>query len=306
MPALVSDVGGTNTRLALVDTHGRLSVAPRRYRNDDHDGFLSVAKTFLREEGYPDLTQACIAIAGPVSVKSARLTNRDWGFEAVALTDGLAVPSVKLINDIVALGYGLGALGPGQLAVLRDGGQPNGNGQRVVVGMGTGLNVCMAKDTGMGPVILEAEFGHSHLPVSVANRLDAVMPGTSTTFHTVEELLAGRGVGKLYNLMTGVPSAGGHDVAEHAETNPDAAACLMLAAELFGLLTRDIYSHYMPGDGIYFAGGVARTLLQVPYVDAFAEAFQMSGQFEQDLAQVPLLLITDDLAALAGCARALS
>ncbi len=305
MPSLVSDVGGTNTRLALVDAQGRLSAAPRRYRNDEHGDFLSVARTFLREEGQPDLTKACIAIAGPVSVKSARLTNRDWAFDAGSLADGLSVSGVNLINDIVALGYGLSALAPDQLLALRDGAVPTGNGQRLVVGIGTGLNVCMAKDDPRGPVILEAEFGHSSLPVPVASCLDAAVPNASATFPTAETLLAGRGISTLFRVMTGQDGVGAHDVSARAAEGGAAHDCLMLAAELCGLLTRDIYLHYMPGDGIYFAGSVARTLLQGPYAGAFLSAFKLSGQFEQDLAQVPLSLITDDLAALAGCARAL-
>ncbi len=305
MPALVSDVGGTNTRLALVDSAGRLVSKPHRYRNDDHDGFLSAAKTFLGEQGGPDLSGACIAIAGPVSVKSARLTNRDWNFDSGEISQQLAIPGVRLINDIVALGHSLGSLSDDQISALRPLGNPVGNGQRLVVGIGTGLNVCMAKDMHGASAVMEAEFGHSALPVPVAARLDEAVAGASAQFATAEHLFSGRGVSRLFRLLSGETDVPAHVVAERAQEGGIAQECLALGSELLGLITRDIYLHYMPADGIYFAGTVARSLLQGPSRSAFLDAFHMQGQFEQDAANVPLSLITDDAAALSGCAQAL-
>ena len=62
-PVLVSDVGGTNTRIALVDGDGR-QMAVRRYANDSFSSYYDALSRFLVE--HPETTGlagACVAVA---------------------------------------------------------------------------------------------------------------------------------------------------------------------------------------------------------------------------------------------------
>ena len=84
-------------------------IFERQYMNCDFPTFNDVVRRFLEESGIskPPIT-ACLAVAGPVYNNSVEFTNRkEWKIvgEAVARTFGIR--TVRLINDFVAVGYGL-------------------------------------------------------------------------------------------------------------------------------------------------------------------------------------------------------
>ena len=292
MPAIVADVGGTNSRLALVSSGG---VGPvRRYANDGFADFGAVLARFLSETS-PDPLSACVvAVAGPVTGGQGRLTNRDWGFDAAALSAALpGEPPARLVNDLAALGHALPALAPDQVESLRLGpGEGLGNGQRLVVGLGTGFNVCLV--TGSGEVV-EAELGHASLPASLA----ASLGPRAGDFATCEALFSGPGLARLHDDGR----TDGARLVAAAEHDPAAAATLSEMARLLGLMTREMTFHYMPLGGIAFAGSVARSLLGPLGRTAFLTAATPTGTFSELAARVPLRLITDDAAALTGLAR---
>ncbi|MEO0991952.1 MAG: glucokinase, partial [Pseudomonadota bacterium] len=64
--ALVGDIGGTNTRVALASGDKLLPDSVRRFQNADHDGLSTVLTRYLSELGNPECRSACVAVAGPV------------------------------------------------------------------------------------------------------------------------------------------------------------------------------------------------------------------------------------------------
>lgn len=294
MTALVADVGGTNSRLALVEDSG-LPGDVRKYRNDAFQGFDAVLARFLEESGTNEIDACAVAVAGPVTDGRARLTNRDWSFDAGALAASLpGRPRVRLVNDLAALGHALGGLCAGQLDLLRAAhGRAPSNPQQLVAGLGTGFNVCLTTASG---AVIEAELGHASLPLSVAEALE----GRHGDFPTCEDLFSGRSLPRLH----GDPARDGATlVARAADGDTDAAATVARMARLLGLMTREMVFQYMPLGGIVFAGSVARGILGPTGRAAFLEAAAPSGPFADLIARVPLRLITDDSAALTGLAR---
>jgi len=302
MVVLVADVGGTNTRLALAEPDGRLTAEPRRYRNDDHSDFLSVAAAFRSEVNAPALSGACIAIAGPVSGSAARLTNRDWAFEAPKIGALLGTPNVRLLNDIVALGHCLGGLGSGQIQTLWPG-TPVAEAQKLVIGMGTGTNGCVVRVADGRAVVIEAELGHASLPLSVMTVLRSILGEDASQFPSTEHLFSGRGFSAFHALRTGTMLQGADEVVSAATVDAAAAETLSVMAALIGHLVRQFYFYYLPESGVYFAGSVARSVLSGPGLDRFEAVLTADGPFAERLAVLPVSVITDDAAALFGCAR---
>lgn len=295
MTALVADVGGTNSRLALIGADG----APgriHRYANRDFARFEEVIARFVAKAAPPPIHACAVAVAGPVTDGQARLTNRDWVFDAGQIAGALpGGPAVRLVNDLAALGHALDGLAPGQIDLLRAGAQGrSGNGQRLVVGLGTGVNVCLVAP---GPAVIEAELGHASLPSSVA----AALGGRAADFPTCEDLFSGRGLPRLHGQ--GAEDAAAVVEAAHSRQQPDAAGSVARLAGLLGVLTRELVYQYMPLDGIFFAGSVARGVLGPSGRAAFLEAAAPAGPFAELIARVPLRLITDDGAALVGLSR---
>jgi glucokinase len=302
MTVLVADVGGTNARLAL-GADGRLIPGSlRRLRNDDWPSFDAALTAYLADRPAPHAL--CIAIAGPVTGAAGRLTNRDWAFDAAALAERTGA-RVLLINDLTALGHALAGLPPEGLTPVftPDPASPRGeNGQALVLGLGTGVNVCAVKAAPAGALCLEAEAGHVALPAPVVAALTARL-GTAEAFPKTEALFSGRGLERLHAALTGAALPSNRIVAA-AATDPAAAATLTLFAGLLGAWARDLCLMFMPRSGLYLAGSVARGVVGTAAA-AFRAAFTAEAAFAAIPRSVPVRIIADDMAALSGCLAAL-
>lgn len=277
MTTLLADVGGTNTRLAL-GQGGQLDPGSVRwFRNDDHTDFRSI----LTE--YDARARAlCIAIAGPVTARIARLTNRDWTFDA----DGFGVPT-RLVNDLQAVGHALDVLPATALRpIIKGVAAPDS--PRLVIGLGTGFNVSLVA----GAEVLRAELGHATLPTAVA---DWLIPKLGKMpFASVERLFSGKGLTQVHTIRTGtlLPT---RDITDHAPQTVD------VFAQALGVLTSQLVYHYLPLGGIVFNGGLARAILQSQAgQDGFAAGYRLDRALVPDA--IPVQVITDDAAALYGCA----
>jgi len=315
MTLLVADVGGTNTRIALVQTSGDRSLTlshVARYENDAYGSFYAVLNRYATKHSLPVLKGCCIAVAGPVTSTRAQLTNRDWSFDgaeiAAALPDMDAPPgvAVRLVNDLVALGYALPDLTPDQLLQMRPfGEEPGLNSQALVAGMGTGFNVCMVKTGRAGPTVIEAELGHASLPTSVRDQLVAALGDNADRFATIENLFSGRGLSHVYQILSGGREMRGQAIlANYDPARRDVAAqAVELSARLLGTMARELVFQYLPFGGIHFAGGAAQGILGSAAKGVFLQAFAAPGPLKDHIALVPIRLITDDTAALTGAAR---
>lgn len=304
---LVADVGGTNARLALAGPDGALS-AITRYPNEAYGSFYEVLHRFATDRVRGRVGAITIAVAGPVTSDRARLTNRDWTFEREALSRALPeqdrVP-VRLVNDLAALGHSLPALGGDQVRLMRPAtGAGPSNGQALVVGIGTGFNVCLAKSSPEGSMVIEAELGHSSLPASVVAAVEAAIGKAALGFPTTEDLFSGRGLVQFYRALSGGRESPAHEIVDAAaEGDALARQTVEHVVRYLSLLTRQLVFQYLPLDGIYFAGSVARGLFGGNREEAFLESLPSDGPFEHLIAQVPLRVIADDAAALFGLTR---
>ncbi len=310
MAMLLADVGGTNARLALARNGVIDADSVTRYRGDDHASFDDVVRQFLTEQDTPRITAVCVAVAGPVSGGVAQLTNRDWGFSEDRLARLTDADHVRLINDLTALGYATPSLGEAGVRVLRKASGPRAsNGQALVVGAGTGFNVCAVRvlqgTVGNGSITcLEAEEGHTHLPDNIRALLHDRMGAKADAFFSVEETFAGRGLSRLHALLTDTAPVRSEEIAAAVERgDATAAQTYDLFIRAFGLLARELALRFMPMDGMYLAGSVARSIAD--RMDAFEASLLHEGYMRDIPASTPIYLIRDDMAALHGCLAAL-
>lgn len=294
MRRLVADIGGTNTRIGIA--LGR-EVDPDTvavFANEDFSGLDGVLDRYLQTFPMTGLSAACLAVAGPVSPRQAELSNRDWLISADHVAAALSLPPdrVWLVNDLAALGHALPYLSDASRVRLFGGGaDAPPNGQSLVVGIGTGLNVCgvISGPGRSGVTVTEAELGYADIPVGLAQALFEMSGRAAERVVTLEDCFSGQGYAALRADL------GDRDIARRA------------LARLLGLFARQLMFLYRPLSGIAFAGGVARDVLSDPAArDTFREAFEAPGLASGLAQRGPVSLITDDLAALTGAARFLS
>ncbi|MGR3762000.1 glucokinase [Roseobacteraceae bacterium NS-SX3] len=302
LTVLVGDAGGSNTRLALAGPEIGVT-ALKSFSNNSYASLEEVLEAYCAQPEMPDLHGACIAVAGPVQGGAYRLTNRDWQGTAAGLESHLNLAPggrAAVINDLAALGHSLPVLMPGQLNSLRAGRQRGS--QALVAGIGTGFNVSLSADSHT----VQAEMGHASLPQPVHAALAEMLARAPQEFSSVEELFSGRGFVRFHNALTGETAEDGAQiVAAFGDGAGGAAEQAVTAwARLLGLFARELVPAYMPGQGLFFAGSVARGVLGTGARENFLAAFsEPAGKMDAHCAEVPLWLITDDAAGVSGAAR---
>lgn len=297
--ALVADVGGTNSRLAQVSADGNLHGVAR-YENDVFTSFNDVLRAYTATHELLEIEAISVAVAGPITSRKARLTNREWVFEpdVIAGQFDRAGISVNLVNDLAALGYALPLLNSGQVQEIKPGAvsAESQNGQALVVGLGTGFNVCLVKSG----LVIEAELGHASLPEKVYSALVDTIGPYANCFSTTESLFSGAGLIKLHSSLTGGSVLTARDIVEEGPSET-----LLLVGRLLGLYIHDLVFQYLPLDGINFAGGVSRGLFASVARDTCLASLQDCDAFTDLVDNIPLRLIADDTAALVGLANSL-
>ncbi|MEL6903717.1 MAG: glucokinase, partial [Cyanobacteria bacterium J06606_4] len=101
----------------------------------------------------------CFAIAGPIVDNTCQLTNLSWFIRSEFLSNALDIPTVQLINDFEAIGYGVLGLKPEDIYELQ-GGEPNTSSPMAVLGAGTGLGQGFLLPAGDEYVVFPSEGGH--------------------------------------------------------------------------------------------------------------------------------------------------
>lgn len=158
---LIGDIGGTKTRLAVIsaDTDFRHPLVEAEFVSAQYPDIESIIKDFLnRVNAVPEI--AVLGVAGPVSSGRAKITNLPWVMDEKELSHHLHISSVRLINDLEAIGYAIPFLDPSDLYVLNDEDAVTA-GNIAIIAPGTGLGeACLAWD-GSGYRVQASEGGHA-------------------------------------------------------------------------------------------------------------------------------------------------
>jgi glucokinase len=298
---LVADIGGTNSRLAIVRENGPDINTIRSFRNSEFGRFDDILETYLSEFNDRQPAHMVIAVAGPVRGNKARLTNLDWEFSGQKLAQRFRSSEVEIINDLTALGYSVPNLRPGQLNMLVAGiNRPDRNGQSLVVGIGTGFNVSPVIQFRDQLICPSVEAGHPSMPTLVARKMDNIAAGLSDKFTTIEHCFSGRGLQQFIDQL--VPCDDNDAtalVANYGQADYEKSTdAIDRYVELLGYLLCELSLSYLPTDGIFLAGGVARSVLSTAAAKHCVSVLSQSSRFH--IGQFPVWVIADDTAALTG------
>ncbi len=307
MTLLIADVGGTNTRVAMVTAGADAPEATRHFNNADHGSLYAVLDAYRDDVGTGAIAACSVAMAGPVRGGQGRLTNRGWDISTAGLREVLSCDRALLLNDLPAIGYAVRRLpAAGKRQVADTGAARVRNGQSLVVGIGTGFNLCPVKTAADGSVrCFEVEAGHVSLPHPLMDRLRAIVGDAAP--RTVEDVFSGDGLAQFHAQRVTGAQMSAREIVEAHEAGSDAQATqtLGLYMGLLGQLCTELSLQYMPLDGIYFAGSVARGILMPTFYDALLGEGAEAGKVGNLLRDIPKFVILDDAGALLGCIEAL-
>ena len=315
MTAILADIGGTNTRVALADGKQLRKGSIAKFANAEFDSLEPILVRYLAEAGIASVEGACVAAAGPVRHGVAEMTNLNWIIDHPQLARATGATKVAILNDLQAQGQALGHIAPEFLRpIIAAPSVPNAS--MLVVGLGTGVNAAPVHNTPWGRVVPPSECGHVSMPIR--NELDLRLARFLEThgdhahgFAGVEDVLAGRGLEHLHAFTTieaGSPATltSAEIMAAIAANDPLALTTARLYVRLLGSTLGNLALTHLPYGGIFLIGGMSRAM--TPYMASMglADALCDKGRFEGFLRAFPVWVVEDDFAALTGCAAYLA
>lgn len=336
---LAGDIGGTKTILRLVErtVNGEMNALYEfRYPSGEFPDLVPIVQQFLTEAAIklnfaPEPEKACFAIAGPVVNNSAKLTNLPWVLDAKRLEQELGISRVSLINDFVAVGYGVWGLEPTDLHTLQVG-KPRQHDPIAVIGAGTGLGNCFAIPEANGIRVFSSEGGHgdfaprSELEFQLLNYL---LAKHDIARISIERVVSGQGIVSIYQFLRDKkfapesPEVGeiikkweseigksektvdpGATIAQAALKKCDRLSeqTMQMFVEAYGAVAGNMAVSLLPYGGLYIAGGIAAKILPLIQEGSFMRAFTHKGRMDSLLEMIPVRLVLNDHVGLIGAA----
>jgi glucokinase len=317
---LVGDIGGTNTRLALIGfEQGEFTfLAEQTFPSREEPSLESALRKFLTQP-VPTIDRAAFGIAGPVRCENCAATNLPWMIDSRELARKLALPRVGLINDWEAGAYGIAALKDRDFEILNPG-SPDARGNRAVIAAGTGLGEVGLFWDGREHSPFASEGGHAdfaprnHLEMGLLDYLLKRHPRVSA-----ERVICGQGLFTIYQFLK---DRGSEEepkwladrirqedppavISENAlaERSPLCTQALDLFVSLYGAEAGNMALKVMATGGVYLGGGIAPKIITKLKEPVFMNAFTAKGRMRPLLQTMPVRVILNPKVALLGAAR---
>lgn len=316
MLVLAGDIGGTNTRLCLVETDGKNeSTLREEIYPSGNEGLVPLVRQFLGDES--NVYKACFALAGPVLNNKCKITNLPWPeLDAARLQEELNIAKVSLINDFVAIGYNIVLEKNKSLVTLQEG-EFLPDAPIAIIGAGTGLGKAFAVPEGDSYRVFPTEGGHeSFAPDSLlAEELLAYLRADGKV--DVERVVSGPGIVDIFRFLQDRKFAS-EDVGDFlSQFDPGAAIAKGAAAghflcqqtmaifvEAFGAAAGDMAVSFLPFGGLYIAGGIAAQNIELMRNGSFIKAFTDKARVNPVLLEkVPVHIVLNTLEGLRGAVK---
>lgn len=304
--ALVGDVGGTNTRLALCCLESGAISHIQTYSGLEYPSLEAAIQHYIAGQQV-SISDGCIAIACPVTGDRVAMTNHNWAFSIAEMKRNLGFAHLEVINDFTAVSMAIPMLKPED--VIQFGGQaPQANKPIAVYGAGTGLGVSHLVHVEKRWVTLPGEGGHVDFAPNSEEEAQILEVLRSELGHvSAERVLSGPG---LVNLYRAIVKADGRlpdnlqpkDITNRAldDSDTDCRRALSLFCVLMGRFGGNLALNLGTFGGVYIAGGIVPRFMSFFKASGFRGAFEDKGRFKAYVQDIPVFLITHPQPGLLG------
>ena len=324
---LAGDMGGTKTLLALYESDAsqlRL-LHQQRFRSGEWSSLEPMLASFLNDRP-ADLAapeHACIAVAGPVRHREARITNLPWRLREADLAHAAGLERLELVNDFGVLIYGLPHFDDSQQVILQNGEQDHG--PLAILGAGTGLGMARGLQTEQGLVALASEGGHREFAPRNEAEWDLacwLKKDLGVSRLSIERIVSGTGLGHVAHWLLQKPDAGMHPLRSIAEAwrrnspndlpaqvslaaeegDPLMQRALQLWLEAYGSAAGDLALQELCTGGLWVGGGTAAKQLKGLRSAHFLNPMRDKGRFSALIEGLQVTAVIDPDAGLFSAA----
>jgi glucokinase len=303
---LLGDIGATNARFSLLANDALGPVT--EFEVARYARFPDVVAAFLNiHRDQVPVTNALLAVAGPVEGERCKLTNCSWIIDVNELRTTFGLAKVRVVNDFAATAYSLPSLTPADLYAI-GGGRAVPRAPMAVLGPGTGLGVACLVPGSKEPAVIAGEGGHATF-AAASHREDAVIDYLRRHFGHVsaERVVSGAGLENLYQAIAvlderEVPSRDAAEITKTALNGTCRTACaaLDMFCALLGSFSGNVALTFGARGGVYIAGGIAPRMAEFIGRSEFRERFEEKGRLRPYLEAIPSNVIVHSAAAFMG------
>ncbi|MBD2178871.1 glucokinase [Pseudanabaena sp. FACHB-1998] len=339
---LAGDIGGTKTLLRLAEKNkdGFITFYEQRFASNSYVSFSDVVREFMaiaqkhfiqNHLEIPKLSSACFGIAGPVRDRQSQLTNLGWTLDSDDLAAELGITHVTLINDFVAVGYGVLGLQSEDIYTLQTG-LVKARSPIGVIGAGTGLGEAYLGWSGDRYEVYPTEGGHTDF--APRNELEIELLKYLQKRHdrvSVERIASGTGIIAIYQFLRdylGLPEsseiaakirlweAGNQDTdaaaaianvalanygsKKIAESDRLAVQTMQMFVEAYASEIGNLALKLIPNGGLYIAGGIAPKILPFLQDPQFLAIIKSKGRVSPVLEDLPIHIVLNPEVGLIG------
>ena len=303
---LLGDIGATNARFALLadGVVGPITWIEVASHPQFGDAVAALLQAQFRDTAVSD---ALLAVAGPVEGGRCAFTNCAWTIDHGEVRDRFDFNTVRVINDFEATALSLPHLVEQDLCAL-GGGRAVPGAPMAVLGPGSGLGVACLVADGSHRIVIPSEGGHATMPAG-SRREDAVLDHLRERFGHVsaERVLSGPGLENLYRAVAAVdgieaPPRNAVEITNAALRGNCETACaaLDMFCAMLGAFAGNVALTYGARGGVYIAGGIAPRILDHLVGSAFRQRFAHKGRFRPYLEAIPTNVIVHPAATFLG------
>ena len=326
MIILAGDIGGTSTRLMLVESKGdhikeRLE---QHFPSGKYASLFDIVDEFLSDQpiAAQDIEAFCFAVAGPIRKGKVKFTNLPWMISIKELHQHFSTDHIALINDFEAIGYGIEALTDDDLLTIQPG-TPVAKAPKALIGAGTGLGIAIMHHGLYRYWVMATEGGHIDFAPTDEEQF-SLLEHMKHKYHRVslERVLSGQGLVNIYYYVRDTPLFNQKEnkelrqllfnhkgqsapfIADYALNKHDSMAqrALDIFIRIYGSASGNLALTTLPYGGLYLVGGIAPKLAGALQDNRFTSCFRDKGRMSGLLENVPVHLVLNTKVGLYGAA----
>ena len=324
---LAGDMGGTKTLLALysLEADGLKQQHRQRFVSAEWPSLEPMLTRFLeqRPATVAPPSHGCMAVAGPVRERSARITNLPWQLQEDALAQAAEVEQLELVNDFGVLIYGLPHFRADQQVLLQQGARDDG--PLAILGAGTGLGMARGVKTVQGLQALASEGGHREFAPRTEEEwalASWLKRDLQLERLSLERVVSGTGLGHIAHWLLQTAEATPHPLQSVAQTwrqeqtgdlparvseaAADGDPLMQRAREIwlgaYGAAAGDLALQELCSGGLWVGGGTAAKQIDGLRSELFLESMRAKGRFRPFISGLQVTALIDPDAGLFSAA----
>ena len=316
---LAVDVGGTKTIMTLFDEVNceLTEIRTKKYPSGNFGCLEDIITEFLGDDTTP--YSASFGIPGPVENGVVKSTNLPWTITEEGLSKKTGIPTIKLMNDLVATAYSIPSLTQDELINIKKGTKKEHPERYVVLAPGTGLGQSFLIHKDGHSIVIPSEGGHVSFAPNTEVETELYLYLRKKFGHvSYERIISGTGLPNVYDFFVEVKKMEPKQETVEKMKNEDRAKVITemalekkdpvceetldLFVSVLGAYAGDLALSFLAYGGVYLGGGIPYKILPKLKEDIFINSFKAKGRMKNIVEQIPINVITNNLAALKGAA----